>query len=407
MLGYIAHGLANPFARLWLATSSQSWRNLPTPSDPPLVHAPGADSDRVLLLGSGIAVGYGVMSHDLALGGHLARELSALTGRGASVNIVGRGDLSPSSAGAALAGLDLSRFDAVILTLGGLESLTLMPGRMWRRQLRGLLEELHNDAPASLAVFVVETGAPLIKGLPAFVGAMVWRAMATLNAVTNELCGQFENTTFISFAPVQGDVSTLTGRTTYRGWAEIIAPPVARVLDDEVRTRHPVSVDGVTVNGATVDEGQRQLALDELDVHALPNDELDKIVANARDLFGAAGASVTIIDRDLQHTKAAVGMPTQPIPRAISICDLTIRRAGLLVVEDTMTDPRLTNSPWSDGEHGRFYAGYPVESPDGLRIGALCIVDTAPRQFSEKDAALLRQLALRVQTVLWGNRVPR
>ena len=397
MLGYIAHGIANPLARLWLATSSQSWRNLPTPSDPPLVHAPGADSDRVLLLGSGIAVGYGVMSHDLALGGHLARELSAITGRGASVDIVGRGDLSPSSARATLAALELSRFDAVILTLGGLESLTIMPRRMWRRQLSELLEEVHRAAPASMAVFVVETSAPLIKGLPSFVGALVWRSMLRLNAATAELCAKFDSTTFVAFAPAQGDVSTLTGRTTYRGWAELIAPPVAQVLDEGLRTRHP----------GTVDEVQRQLAVDALDLEVVPNDELDRIVANARDLFGAAGASVTILDHDLQHTRAAIGMPRTPLPRDVSICDLTIRRAGLLVVEDTMSDPRLVNSPWADGARIRFYAGYPVESPDGQRIGALCVVDTAPRRFSDTDAALLRQLALRVQAALWGNRVSR
>ena len=397
MLGYIAHGIANPMARLWLATSAQSWRHLPTPSDPPLVHAPGSDSDRALLLGSGIAVGYGVMSHDLALGGFLARELSGLTKRGASVDIVGRSDLSPASTRAILSGLDLSRFDALVLTLGGLESLTLMPQALWRRQLRGLLEELHEVAPASLAVFVVETGAPLLAGLPSVVGKLVWRAMSRINAATAELCAEFGNTTFVAFAPAQGDVSTLTGRTTYRGWAELIAPAVARVLDEEVRTKHPDAVDEV----------QRQQALDALDVYSVPNDELDQIVANARDLFGAAGASVTIIDHDLQRTKAAIGMPTAPIPRAVSICDLTIRRAGLLVVEDTMTDPRLANSPWADGAHGRFYAGYPVESPDGQRIGALCVVDTAPRHFSDTDAALLRQLALRVQSALWGNRVSR
>lgn len=365
------------------------------------MHAPGADSDRVLLLGSGIAVGYGVMSHDLALGGHLARELSAITRRGASVDIVGRSDLSPTSARAVLAALDLSRFDALVLTLGGLESLTLMPQRQWQNQLRTLLEDLHRQAPASLAVFVVETGAPLLAGLPAIVRALVWRAMTRINLATKQLCTEFGNTTFVAFAPAQGDVSTLTGRTTYRGWAELIAPAVARVLDDEVRTRNPDAVD----------EGQRQLALDALDLHGAPDAELDQtleqIVANARDLFGATGAAVTIIDHDVQLTKAAVGMPRAPMPRSMSICDLTIRRAGLLVVEDTMTDPRLAASPWADGAHGRFYAGYPVESPDGQRVGALCVVDAAPRRFSDTDAALLRQLALRVQSALWGSAASR
>lgn len=393
MLGYIAHGIANPAARLWLATSSQSWRHLPTPSDPPLVHAPGSDSDRVLLLGSGIAVGYGVMSHDLALGGHFARELSSLTARGATIDIVGRPDMAPSNTRATLGTLDLGRFDALVLILGGLEALTLMPTGMWRRQMRALLAELEAVAPPSLKIFVVEIGAPLLAGLPPIIRRAVWAHLLRLNRATEELCAEFPGTTFVAFAPTQGDVNTLRGRTTYQGWAELLAPPVARALDAEARRRRPT----------TFDEESRQRAVDLLDLDSVPDDELDRIVANARDLFGTAGASVTIIDHDVQRTKAAVGMPSGAIPRADSICNLTIGEAGVLVVEDMTTDPRLVGSPWADGTHARFYAGYPVEAPDGQRIGALCIVDGAPRSFSDTDAALLRQLALRVQSALWGG----
>ncbi|CAN5151561.1 hypothetical protein BH09ACT5_BH09ACT5_07890 [soil metagenome] len=393
MLRGIAHGIAYALARFWLATSAQSWRNLPTPSDPPLVHSPGFDPHRVLLLGSGIAVGYGVMSHDLALGGHLARELSALTGRGASVDIASRSDMSPSMARTTLAGLDLARFDALVLTLGGLEALTLLPALRWRKELRQLLEELKREAPTSPEVLLVETAAPLLAGLPSMVGRIIWRALQQLNRETAALCEEYDSTTFVPFAPAQGDVTTLTGRTTYRSWAELIAPAVARALDGDGRTHRP----------DPVDEAQRQLALDRLDIDSVPSDELQQIVATARDLLGATGASVTILDREHQKTKAAVGMPRNTIPRAASICDLTIGRAELLVVEDTMTDPRLAGTRWADGSIARFYAGYPVESPDGHRIGALCVIDRHPHTFSDTDAALLRQLALRVQAVLWGN----
>ena len=48
----------------------------------------------------------------------------------------------------------------------------------------------------------------------------------------------------------------------------------------------------------------------------------------------------------------------------------------------------------------RFYAGYPVEAPNGMRVGALCLTDPVPRAFSRADEALLRELALRVQALL-------
>ena len=397
MMGYLAHAIANPVARLWLAASGQSWRHLPTPTDSPIVHAAGADSDRILLLGAGIAVGYGVVSHDLALGGHLARELSARTGRGASVDIVSGPDISPATAWARLDSVDLARFDALVLTLGGLEGITLMPVTLWRRQLDEFLTKLHAAAPASLGIFLVEIGMPLIGGMPRGVRSRVRRSILDLNNQIRHACEQWPSTFFVAFDPEEGDLAGLTGRHTYRDWAELIAPQVAHVLGEETRTR----------GEAAVDEESRQQSVDSLDLDLAPNAELDLIIENARDLFGASGASVTFIDRDLQVTKAAIGLPRDPVPRSASICNLTIQRAGVFVVEDTTTDPRFADSVWADGERIRFYAGYPVESPGGQRVGALAVVDSQPRGFSDTDATLLRQLALRVQSVLWGTRPTR
>jgi len=48
----------------------------------------------------------------------------------------------------------------------------------------------------------------------------------------------------------------------------------------------------------------------------------------------------------------------------------------------------------------RFYAGYPIESPFGERIGVICVLDHESRTWSAKDTALLRDLALMVQKEL-------
>lgn len=397
MLGYIAHGIANPLARFWLATSSQSWRSLPRPTGSRVVHAAGADSDRVLLMGSGVSVGYGVVSHELGLGGHLARELSVVTGRGATVETLGDPDLSPATAWQRLDEIDLTRFDALVLTLGGLEVFTLMPAPMWRNHLDELLARLHESAPEPLSILIVETGVPLLKGLPLGVRQLVAHHATVLNAETCALAQAWSHTRFVAFDPQRGDVSTLTGRSTYREWAQLIAPAVATALHEDGRVQQPLAAD----------EKARQGAVDTLDLDTLDRAELDRIVANARDLFGATGAAVTIVDHDVQYTPAAIGMPRQEIPRSMSICDRTIQRDGVFIVEDATTDPRLTETPWRDGSRLRFYAGYPVESPDGQRIGALCVVDETPRLFSDTDAALLRQLAVRVQSALWGDRVSR
>lgn len=396
MLGYIAHGIAAVLARIWLATSAQSWRNLPTPATRALVHAHGPDPDRVLLLGSGITVGYGVVSHDLALGGNLARELGAQTGRGASVQVIGQSDLTPSNALRAAA-VDLQRFDAVVLTLGGFEALTLMPPQLWRRRLRALLDEVRAEARPSLPLALVQASAPLIAGLPGMFRNLILASVDSINRQTRELCSEMPGTVYLAFAPAQGDVSSLEGTGTYRGWAALIAPAVGRALDEHGRVRHPESLD----------EASRQIALDSLDVEGASTPELDRIVLNVRDLLGASGAAVTIIDRDTQFTRAAVGMRNTSVPREESICDLTIRNADLLVIEDIMADPRLAGSHWVDGVGARFYAGYPLESPDGQRVGALCVIDGAPRTFSDTEASLLREFALQAQSALWPTRSRR
>lgn len=42
--------------------------------------------------------------------------------------------------------------------------------------------------------------------------------------------------------------------------------------------------------------------------------------------------------------------------------------------------------------HIRFYAGAPIMSADGQRIGVFCIKDTKPREFSKEDEEVLEGL---------------
>ena len=69
------------------------------------------------------------------------------------------------------------------------------------------------------------------------------------------------------------------------------------------------------------------------------------------------------------------------------------------MVPDAQQDDRFRLNPKVTGELGtiRFYAGHPLEAPGGERIGALCIFDSQPRQFSETEARALRDLAEWVQ----------
>jgi hypothetical protein len=77
-----------PLMRAWSAATNRDYDGIPRPTDATQTHSFGTDSDRILVFGSGPAVGWGVLSHDVALPGSLARALSARTGRGADVDVV-------------------------------------------------------------------------------------------------------------------------------------------------------------------------------------------------------------------------------------------------------------------------------------------------------------------------------
>lgn len=92
-----------PVMRLWRSIGRSAHTFGPMPREILSVHTRGADSDRVLLVGSGVAAGWGVLGHDIALAGNLARSLSARTGRGTDVDIVADSSMSVHDAADRLA----------------------------------------------------------------------------------------------------------------------------------------------------------------------------------------------------------------------------------------------------------------------------------------------------------------
>jgi len=70
-------------------------------------------------------------------------------------------------------------------------------------------------------------------------------------------------------------------------------------------------------------------------------------------------------------------------------------------VNDTHLDERFADHPLVVGSpFVRFYAGQPVHSLDGQPLGTLCLLDQQPRQFSDAEKRMLRDLAQMVQDEL-------
>ena len=393
------HPVLRPFMRLMLMRLTQAVELLPRPLDTPHAHASGADPDRVLLFGSGPAVGYGVLSHDLALPGQLARQVSAATGRGVDIDVIADTDLVVQTALDQLRSVELWRYDSIVLSIGTNNSLLLTPTSTWRKSFEAILRYLDENVATGTGIYVVAV--PSVTSIDVtggFVGWMAGRHANRLNAETRRLCARYPAVTFVPFSPlVVADFTRYRSAATYQQWASVIAAPLRRDLGrlDREDPEH---------SGYT-DELARQRALDVIGiVDSAIEDRFTRIAVLATQLFGTDQTLIAFIDKDRLWVKAASvdgEDPVPDIPRAGSFADWAIREPGPFIVPDASIDPRFAHNESVVGPiHLRFYASYPIESPFGERIGVISVLAREPRSWSESETKLLRDLALMVQREL-------
>ncbi len=144
-----------------------------------------------------------------------------------------------------------------------------------------------------------------------------------------------------------------------------------------------------------VDETQRLLSLHSLRILDTPAEErYDRITRMAKRLFDVDICLVSLVDSDRQWFKSKSGLEACETPRDVSFCGHAINGKGPFVILDAANDERFVDNPLVTGPPKiRFYAGQPIRSPTGFRIGTLCIVDSQPREMSDVDVETLKDLA--------------
>jgi len=131
------------------------------------------------------------------------------------------------------------------------------------------------------------------------------------------------------------------------------------------------------------------------------NQQLQYMVTFAARIFRTPIASITLIDDDIQWIKISKGFHTEQTPRALSFCTHAIKRKGLMIVPDTHQDARFVQNPFvTEGVKIRFYAGAPLITQAGHRIGTICVMDKKPRQPTQEQKLMLRVLAQSVISVM-------
>ncbi|WP_053081828.1 EAL domain-containing protein [Methylobacterium aquaticum] len=141
-------------------------------------------------------------------------------------------------------------------------------------------------------------------------------------------------------------------------------------------------------------EGERLEPLHRLAaVGTEPEAQFDAICRVLRRVFDAPIALVSLVEHDRVWFKAQCGLEVENAPRDVAVCAHTILSDDVLVVEDLTRDARFRDDPLVTRETGfRAYAGVPLVLAPGLRVGALCVIDTQARTFSQEQIDQLRDL---------------
>lgn len=150
------------------------------------------------------------------------------------------------------------------------------------------------------------------------------------------------------------------------------------------------------------DEAQRLIALHRLQIlDTVPEERFDRITRLATRLFNVPIALVSLVDSNRQWFKSCMGLDVSETDRSISFCAHAILQEAALVIPDALADIRFCDNPLVINEpYIRFYAGYPLRTTDGSKIGTFCLIDQKPREFTESDKASLHDLAILAQNEL-------
>lgn len=141
-------------------------------------------------------------------------------------------------------------------------------------------------------------------------------------------------------------------------------------------------------------ESARLDALKQYDVlDTAPEAAFDELTQLAAQICQTPMAAITFVDSDRQWHKSNFGTEIIEVSRDISFCTHTVAGGDLMVVTDPLQDERFRDNPFVTADEGiRFYAGMPLVTPEGFNVGALCVVDTVPRDITPEQLQALRVL---------------
>jgi signal transduction histidine kinase len=130
----------------------------------------------------------------------------------------------------------------------------------------------------------------------------------------------------------------------------------------------------------------------------LPEQAYDQLTELASSICNMPIALISLIDEKRQWFKSHYGVEEQETSRDIAFCAHAIHHEKVFEVKNCHEDERFYDNPLVTGPTNiNFYAGAPLITPNGLRLGTLCVIDNKPSQL---DSTQKKQLTIIAQQVV-------
>jgi len=131
-------------------------------------------------------------------------------------------------------------------------------------------------------------------------------------------------------------------------------------------------------------------------------EEFDEIVQLASRICQVPISLISLVEASRQWFKARVGLDATETPRDVSFCaHALVPDITMLEVEDAKLDERFYDNPLVLSDPNiRFYAGVPLVTRNGYKLGTLCVIDSKPHKLNEEQGFFLKVLGNQVVKML-------
>jgi predicted PurR-regulated permease PerM/GAF domain-containing protein len=201
----------------------------------------------------------------------------------------------------------------------------------------------------------------------------------------------------------ENDLSSLRSRIPTED-AQHVVSSLQLMRDYLTSVLHPAAVLEATPETDSAAETARELTEGVQEVHQVdPFDGpvegmFNRLAMNLARSFDAPIALITAADGKRHFWEAQCGLPedalsTDGSEREGSICSTVVFSDSILVVADIADEEQFAGDPFLKDRGIRFCAAAPLRDRDARVVGSLCVLDTRPRQITEKQRETLISVA--------------